>query len=185
MTKDTDELLFADSEADEPQQASAAGWKVLIVDDEEQIHAVTKMVLSDFHFRDKPLVFLSAHSGAQGRELLREHPDVAVVFLDVVMETENAGLDLAREIREVLENHFVRIILRTGQPGQAPERRVIVDYDINDYKEKSELTAQKLFSAMVTALRSYQDIMTIESSRRSLEKVIADAGIVLDILKSP
>jgi CheY-like chemotaxis protein len=179
---DSDELLFADADPALAQPASEAAWKVLIVDDEEQIHAVTKMVLSDFRFRDKPLAFLSAFSGAQGREVLRDQPDVAVVFLDVVMETEHAGLDLAKEIREGLGNRFVRIILRTGQPGQAPERRVIVDYDINDYKEKSELTSQKLFSSMVTALRSYQDIMTIETSRRVLENIISTAGLGRDII---
>jgi hypothetical protein len=98
-----------------------------------------------------------------------------------VMETESAGLDLAREIRGALGNDYVRIILRTGQPGQAPERKVIVDYDINDYKEKSELTSQKLFSTMVTALRSYKDIMTIETSRRGLEKIIAASSSLFQI----
>ena len=152
---------------------------MLIVDDDEQIHAVTKMVLSDFSFRDRPLQFLSAHSGREGYAVIAANPDLAVIFLDVVMETETAGLDLARDIRGVLGNEYVRIILRTGQPGQAPERRVIVDYDINDYKEKSELTSQKLFSTMVTTLRSYKDIMTIEVSRRGLEKIIARLGVAV------
>jgi len=172
MNDGEDELLFVDDFADQSGEGGEHAWKVLIVDDDEQIHAVTKMVLSDFRFRDRPLQFLSAHSGKQGYEAVAANPDLAVVFLDVVMETECAGLDLARDIRGALGNDYVRIILRTGQPGQAPERKVIVDYDINDYKEKSELTSQKLFSSMVTALRSYRDIMTIETSRRGLEKII-------------
>jgi CheY-like chemotaxis protein len=154
---------------------------VLIVDDDEQIHAVTKMVLSDFRFRDRGLLFLSAYSGRAGYEMIAANPDLAVVFLDVVMESETAGLDLARDIRGRLGNAYVRIVLRTGQPGQAPERRVIVDYDINDYKEKSELTSQKLFSTVVTALRSYKDIMTIETSRRGLEKIIAACASLFQI----
>ena len=179
-----DELLFSEEDGGGDKAAARPGrrpWKVLIVDDEDQIHTVTRMVLADFSFKDMPLEFLSAHSGAQARDVLREHGDIAVVLLDVVMETDNAGLELAVFIREELRNANLRIILRTGQPGQAPERRVIVDYDINDYKEKSELTAQKLFSTMITALRSYRDIMTIEMSRNGLEKIIGASASLFQI----
>lgn len=181
MTEPNDELLFAEDALPLPGAAASKPWKVLIVDDDEQIHVVTKMVLGDMTFRDCPLQFLSAYSGQEGHAAIAANADLAVVFLDVVMETETAGLDLARDIRGSLCNDFVRIILRTGQPGQAPERRVIVDYDINDYKEKSELTSQKLFSAMVTALRSYTDIMTIERSRRGLEKIIEASASLFQI----
>ena len=174
MTMD-DDLIFLDDgepgDADAPRQGPP-DWKILIVDDEEEIHTVTKMVLNGFIFRDAGLSFISAHSAREARALIREHPDIAVAIVDVVMETDDAGLEFTRFIREELRNETIRIILRTGQPGQAPERQVILSYDINDYKEKSELTAQKLFSAMVTALRSYRDIMAIESSRRGLEKII-------------
>ena len=181
MTEADNDLLFADDLANQSGADEERVWKVLIVDDDEQIHVVTKMVLSDFRFRDRRIEFLSAHSGKEGREVIAANPDLAVIFLDVVMETETAGLDLARDIRGPLANDYVRIILRTGQPGQAPERKVIVDYDINDYKEKSELTSQKLFSAMVTALRSYKDIMTIDASRRGLEKIIAASASLFQI----
>lgn len=147
-------------------------WKVLIVDDEPEVHAVTRLVLGSFRFADRPLRFLNAHSAAQAETLLREHQDVAVMLLDVVMESDRAGLDLVRIVRERLGNHFVRIVLRTGQPGQAPEQQVIANYDINDYKEKTELTAQKLTTTMFAALRSYRDIRTIEANRRGLERVI-------------
>ena len=171
-----DEVLFADEQAKPAEVPSpelrGTAWKVLVVDDEQQIHTVTKMVLSNFSFRDQGLEFINAYSAAEARALMAKHPDVAVAFIDVVMETDTAGLDLVRYIREELNNRYLRIVLRTGQPGQAPERKVIVGYDINDYKEKSELTAQKLFSTMVTALRSYRDIVTIETSRRGLEKII-------------
>ena len=183
MSQD-DALMFSDEDGPADKGAARPGrrpWKVLIVDDEDQIHTVTRMVLADFSFKDMPLEFLSAHSGQQAREMLRQHGDIAVVLLDVVMETDNAGLELAVFIREELRNANLRIILRTGQPGQAPERRVIVDYDINDYKEKSELTAQKLFSAMITALRSYRDIMTIEMSRNGLEKIIGASASLFQI----
>jgi response regulator RpfG family c-di-GMP phosphodiesterase len=147
-------------------------WKVLIVDDEPEVHAVTRLVLGNFRFADRPLKFLNANSAAQAEALLREHSDIAVMLLDVVMETDRAGLDLVRQVRERMGNQFVRIILRTGQPGQAPEQQVIASYDINDYKEKTELTAQKLTTTMFAALRSYRDMRMIESSRRGLERVI-------------
>lgn len=185
---DDDDLLFTDddrspAQADGPADRNLRPWNVLIVDDEEQVHAVTRMVLDDFEFKQLPLQFLSAYSAAEAREILAQNEDIAVCLLDVVMESENAGLELARWVRENLRNPWLRIILRTGQPGQAPERRVIVEYDINDYKEKSELTAQKLFSTMITALRSYKDIMALESSRRGLEKII-DASASLFQIRS-
>lgn len=192
MTNGEDDLLFSDEDAparprSEPAsretERSVQPWKVLIVDDEQQVHAVTRMVLGDFEFKGAPLEFISAYSAAESREILRAQDDVAVILLDVVMETDDAGLELARWIREDLLNPWLRIILRTGQPGQAPERQVIVEYDINDYKEKSELTAQKLFSTMVTALRSYKDIITIETSRRGLIKII-DASASLFQIRS-
>ena len=118
------------------------------------------------------LDFFSAFSGEEARQLVDQHPDAAILLLDVVMESDDAGLKVARYIREEADNHYTRIILRTGQPGQAPERTVIVNYDINDYKSKTELTAQKLFTAVMSSLRSYRDIMSVDQSRQGLEKII-------------
>ena len=158
-------------------------WKVLIVDDEEEVHRLTRMVLSDYRFQNRQIEFHSAYNRADAISMLREHTDFAVVLLDVVMETDDAGLLAARQIREQLGNRFIRIILRTGQPGSAPESRVIMDYDINDYKEKTELTANRLTTSITTALRSFQDLGTIEKNRQGLEKII-DASRNLFDLKS-
>lgn len=165
------DFLFAD-EPDEVAPTHSGSWKVLIVDDEPEVHAVTKLALSDFSFQGKNLEFVSAYSGAEAKKMIEQHPDAAIMLLDVVMETDDAGLLVARYIREDLHNHYVRIILRTGQPGQAPERQVIVNYDINDYKSKTELTAQKLFTVVMSSLRSYRDILSIDASRQGLEKII-------------
>jgi response regulator RpfG family c-di-GMP phosphodiesterase len=167
----SDEFLFA-AEPESVQSVSNGSWKVLIVDDEPEVHAVTRLALNDFSFQQKRLEFISAYSGEEAKKLLAAQPDIAVVLLDVVMETDDAGLKVASYIRETLANYFVRIILRTGQPGQAPERQVIVNYDINDYKSKTELTAQKLFTVMMSSLRSYRDIISLEQSRQGLEKII-------------
>src|SRR6185437_13860978 len=131
---------------DSPRKSADAGqrWKVAVIDDDPAVHDGTRFALSDYSLNEQGLEFLSAYSGAEGRRLMRDNSDVAAVLLDVIMETDDAGLDLVEYIRNELKNETVRIILRTGQPGQAPERRVIVDYDINDYKAKTELTADKL-----------------------------------------
>jgi response regulator RpfG family c-di-GMP phosphodiesterase len=155
-------------------------WKILLVDDEPDIHDVTKLTLTRFRLDGRALSFLHAYSGAQAKEILAREKDIALVFLDVVMEREDSGLEVARWMRQDLDNQFTRIVLRTGQPGQAPEERVIVDYDINDYKEKTELDRTKLFTTTFAALRAYRDIMKVEEARRvqhnyreGLERVIA------------
>lgn len=159
-------------------------WHVLIVDDEPAVHEVTRLVLGNFRFEDRPLRFHNAYSAVQARELLRSVPDLAVVLLDVVMESDQAGLELVKFVRSELDNHFVRIVLRTGQPGQAPEHEVITNYDINDYKDKTELTAQKLRTMMYATLRAYRDVMQIERNRQGLERVIAASAHIFSFQKS-
>ncbi len=165
MTEDLFE--FADETA-----AALDPWHILIVDDEPGVHDVTRLVLSNFKFENRGLRFFHAYSGAEARALLPTISDLSLVLLDVVMESENAGLDLVRFIREEQNNSFTRIVLRTGQPGQAPEQDVIANYDINDYKDKTELTAQKLYTTLFATLRAYRDVMIIEKQKRGLERVI-------------
>ncbi|MFZ6843480.1 DUF3369 domain-containing protein [Undibacterium sp. RuTC16W] len=154
-------------------------WKVLLVDDEPDIHDVTKLTLSRFRLDGRSLQFLHAYNGPEAKAVLSKETDIALVFLDVVMESDDAGLEVARWMRQDLGNQFTRIVLRTGQPGQAPEESVIVNYDINDYKEKTELDRTKLFTTTFAALRAYRDIMQVEEARRfqatyreGLERVI-------------
>ncbi len=170
--QDDDDLLFVEDDVEEELVHHKERWKLLIVDDEPSIHDVTKLALEDFTYGGKPLEIIEAYSGEEAKQIMHEHNDVAVVLLDVVMESDHAGLDVVKYIREQLHNPFSRIVLRTGQPGQAPERQVILDYDINDYKEKTELTSKKLFTTLVTALRTYRHLMAINRSRIGLEKII-------------
>ncbi len=163
-----------------PPRSDLSPWQILLVDDDPDVHVVIKLALRDVLYDDRPLCFLSAHTAREGLDLLARHQDIAVVVLDVVMESEHAGLELVERIRKGLGNESVRIILHTGQPGHAPERDVIVGYDINDYKAKAELTSDKLFTAIVAALRSYKHIRMIESSRQGLEKVIEASASMLE-----
>jgi signal transduction histidine kinase len=179
--QDRDDLVVLIDD-DEPLQAAAqAPWKVAIIDDDPAVHEGTRFALYDFQLAGHGLELLSAHSAEEGFRLLQEHPDIAVTLLDVVMESDVAGLELVGRIREELKNETVRIILRTGQPGQAPERQVIVDYDINDYKAKTELTADKLFTSLTSALRGYQQLQRLVQTKRGLEIIIDAASTMFDL----
>ncbi|TDR89970.1 ATP-binding response regulator [Enterovirga rhinocerotis] len=179
--QDNDDLVELIDDDDGPPAESLPRWKVAVIDDDPAVHDGTQFALYDFALAGHGLELLSAHSAAEGRDLLRAHPDIAVILLDVVMESDSAGLDLVDFIRNELKYETVRIILRTGQPGQAPERRVIVDYDINDYKAKTELTADKLFTSLTAALRSYQQLQRLVQTRRGLEIIIDAASTLFDL----
>ena len=170
------DLLFIDdlppdSPAD-PTVPEAEPWRVLVVDDDLEVHAVTRLALGELRYKGRRLELLGATSGAEAAAILRAEDNIAIILLDVVMETDDAGLRLVRHIREDLGNPAVRIILRTGQPGQAPEEDVVLAYDINDYKSKTELTARKLFTSVIAALRAYSDIVALETNRRGLQQII-------------
>jgi signal transduction histidine kinase/DNA-binding NarL/FixJ family response regulator len=180
MSNDNDILTLIEDEESAAGPQYGAPWKVAVIDDDPAVHDGTRYALYDYVLNGQKLDILSAYSADEGRHLLRNHADIAVVLLDVVMETDSAGLQLVGFIRNELKNETVRIILRTGQPGQAPERRVIVDYDINDYKAKTELTADRLFTAMTAALRSYQQIQRMVETRRGLEIIIDAAAKLFD-----
>jgi signal transduction histidine kinase len=175
-----DLVTFIEDSRSAPPALPARRWKVVVVDDDQAVHDGTRFALYDYTLHGEGLEIISAYSAEEGRTVLREHPDAAIVLLDVVMETESAGLELVDYIRRQLKNETVRIILRTGQPGQAPERRVIVDYDINDYKAKTELTADRLFTTLTAALRSYQQLQRLEETRHGLEIIIDAASTLFD-----
>lgn len=180
MAEQDDVLHLIDDSGTAPVASTARKWKVAVIDDDQAVHEGTRFALSDYNLNGQTLEILSAYSAAEGRKLMQAHPDIAAVLLDVIMETDAAGLDLVEYIRNEIRNETVRIILRTGQPGQAPERRVIVQYDINDYKAKTELTADKLFTSLTAALRSYQQLERMVQTRRGLEIIIDAASTLYD-----
>ncbi|MFP4332915.1 MAG: sensor histidine kinase [Campylobacterales bacterium] len=141
-------------------------WKIVIVDDEKEVHSVTKFALEGFKFENRGVEFISAYSFLEAKKILLEHEDIAVLMLDVVLQSKESGLELVKYIREELDNKQMRIILRTGQPGVAPKEDVIEKYDINDYKEKTELTDKRLYISTITALRSYRDIKRVEKETK-------------------
>jgi len=178
----TDTFLFTD----EAEEVIPEGepWKILIVDDEPDIHEMTKLALSGLQYKDKSMVFLHCYSGEEAKRFLSEVEDIAVILLDVVMESNHAGLEVAKYLREELKLKLVRIILRTGQPGTAPESDVIQNYDINDYKNKTELTYGKLQTSIISALRSYHDLLDSESIHHALAKMKLCMDALLPIASS-
>ena len=167
-----DLLTFVDEVAPAPS-AEKQVWRILIVDDEPDVHQATLLAMKGVVVEGRLLEFVHAYSAAEARACLKENTDIAVVLLDVVMESEDSGLCLVRFIRDELANHSIRIILRTGQPGYAPEIDTIRSYDINDYKSKSDLTRVRLFTCLTVAVRSYSQIHQLEVNRRGLELIVA------------
>jgi len=167
------EYIFSNADEEFDNNPSES-WKILVADDDEGVHNVTELVLRSFTFENKPLQFINTYSGNETIEVLKNEPDIAVILLDVVMETDDAGLKVIEKIRNDLHNKMIRIILRTGQPGQAPEERILIDYDINDYKNKSELTSRKLKSSIITSLRSYISIKQIYELKTTMERKVVE-----------
>ncbi len=175
-------LIFAADPAPSVYQESLPPWKVLLVDDEAAVHEVTKTIFSEYKILDRDIECISAYSAAEAKFRLTEHDDIAVAFVDVVMEEDDSGLQLVRSIREELNNHLLRIVLRTGQPGQAPEKEVFVNYDINDYRTKTELTEERLFTTLLGSIRSYCQIQElIEANRKAEEAHIARSNFLANM----
>lgn len=159
-------------------------WKVALIDDDDDVISVSEMVLKRVLVDSRPLEFLKAHSAAEARQLFEQHSDIALALVDVVMEDDHAGLDLVKWIRENNKNTTTRLVLRTGQPGEAPEEDVIRDYDINDYKNKTELNSTRLKTTIYAAIRSYRDIREVEQGNKGLEDVVSATTRVLQASNS-
>ncbi|MDO6385160.1 EAL domain-containing protein [Uliginosibacterium sp. 31-12] len=179
-----DMLEFVDEALAHPVKEGPAPWKILITDDDDEVHRATAFALRGFHIDERPLELLHAYSAREAEAMLREHPGVAVAMLDVVMETPDAGLRLVDTIRNELGMHSVRIVLRTGQPGYAPELEVIRRYDINDYRTKSELSQTRLITTLTAAVRAYEQIETVRAANRGMDAVSRAANTVFRLRSS-
>lgn len=179
---DDHDLILQDDDPSTVLAQEAPPWRILIVDDDVDVHVVTKFALRDTTFQGRRLSFLHAYSGKEAIALLQSTPDIALVLLDVIMETNDAGLRVARAIREDLHNELVRIVLRTGQPGQALEHSIIVDYDINDFWSKADLTTRKLFTTVIASLRAYSTLAAAAAAREELKARLSRAQNVQAVL---
>ncbi|WP_440056795.1 hybrid sensor histidine kinase/response regulator (plasmid) [Pseudoalteromonas sp. T1lg65] len=162
-------FLSPDREPTELHSQEFQPWLVLVVDDEPQVHEVTALVLSSYRFESRPIKLLHAYSKAETMQVMQQFDSIALVLLDVIMENENSGFECVQFIREELRNEHVRIVLRTGQSGDIPEHELMLKYDINDYKAKTDLTKARLFTTLTAALRSYRDIIKLEQLTKQLQ----------------
>ncbi|MGR8934058.1 MAG: response regulator [Gammaproteobacteria bacterium] len=155
-------------------------WPVLLVDDEPDVLAVSKLAMKNFEVYGLPLKIYTAASKAEAIELMKDNVEVgcslAAAFLDVVMETDSAGLELCEHIRNTLDNRLTQIFIRTGQPGLAPERAVIDKYDINGYFTKVEATEDKLYSLIKSSIRQYLTFGMASATLDLVTQLVAASG---------
>jgi len=174
---DSEQLIAFDSEgAETPVSPAREPWRVLVVDDDRDVHKATVYAIDDRIIVGRPIEFLHAYSAAQARDIIARESNIAFILLDVVMESATAGLDLIAYIRKGAGLLHTRIVLRTGQPGYAPELQTILHYDINDYKSKSELNQLKLVTLFTTTLRAYQQLCAIEANKQGLALIVKASG---------
>ncbi len=186
LEADDDRLLFSEDYSDEEILPPAAPpWGIMIVDDDKDIHKITKMVLRNFTFQGRGTDIIHAYSAKQALELLKKSPDTALIILDVVMETDKAGLDLVHKIRNSLKNHSIRIFLRTGQPDLFNEYEIATEYDINEYKQKSGMTTDKLLASITTLLREYSALQDLHKQRKDLETSITQLSHIAKMFDTP
>lgn len=159
-------------------------WEILLVDDEEDVHSVTSLILKQKKWRGQRFKLTSAHSRAEAIEILKKKSDFHVAVIDVVMDGDTAGLELCEYIREHCATSL-RIVLRTGQPGLAPEQRILNEYDIDYYLSKGDATPEKLYSIIRACLRSSQDISTLLAYGKQLQsftRTLQQVSSVSDLL---
>lgn len=157
-----------------------APWGVLVVDDDQTVHLATALALEDVTIDGRPLRLMHAHSAAEAFSIIAAEPALAVVLLDVVMEGANAGLHLVRRIRGELGRRELRLVLRTGQPGYAPELTTVRDYDINDYWVKTDLTQLRLVVTLTTAVRAYAQMVELRLQRDAMAEMVQTLELARD-----
>lgn len=151
-----------------------APWKVLVADDDPDVHAATQFALNGLTLLDRSVQLLKAQSAHDARALFLAEPDIALALVDIVMESEKAGLDLVRWVRGAHGNAKTRIVMRTGQAANLPEDTVVKEYEIDDFREKSEMTSQKLRTLVLSKLRAYNDLCIIDAQRQALQLAVED-----------
>ncbi|NOX35797.1 MAG: response regulator [Deltaproteobacteria bacterium] len=172
-----------------PMPVTAPGvWKILIIDDEPCAHDITELVLKDFHFKQKPLSLLHAYSAKEARIILETHEDVVLILLDIILETETAGLELIHWIRKHLKNKISQIVIRTGKPENFSEQDMIEAYDVNDYIVKTDVTAQRLKTLITGSIRTFVDKLELKKElnvRKLIEQSLKEKEILLkDIIEN-
>ncbi len=174
---DNDDLIDFISEYESNNGGlTALTWRVFIVDDDDEVHQATEFSLNGLEIMGRTLELLHAYSAAEAKAQIDIYQDIAVILLDVVMETDDAGLRFVTYLREEKKLLLPRIILRTGQPGYAPELEVLSRYDINDYRTKSELSHNRIIGILTSAIRSYEQLRSIKLGYDGLQTILKSSS---------
>ncbi|MFC4276358.1 putative bifunctional diguanylate cyclase/phosphodiesterase [Achromobacter aloeverae] len=155
---------------------TGTSFTVLSVDDDSEFQRSLRLALANFTFLGEPVRILSVSSAAAAARLLAEGEEIALILLDVVMETDDAGLRLVRSVREVLGNAEVRVVLVTGQPGMAPMKESLSQLDISDYWLKTDLTVERLQGILMSNLRTWEQIRALGRARKGLQVIVEAAN---------
>ena len=175
--EDRDEaLVFAPEDTTQPIENRRPPWRILAVDDDEGFQNTTAMALRNMTILGRPLEVVHAFSLAEAARCLAHDRDFAVILADVVMETEDAGLRLVKGVRETLGLFEPRIVLLTGQPGFAPVRRIMEEYDLSDYCLKSDLARRGLKQVLTGVIRGYEQIRQLAAARKGLQLIIESSS---------
>lgn len=153
-----DDFVFLDEIETTEDLKTKQSYNILSVDDEQTIHEITNIALSSFIFDDAKLNIVSVNSAKEAKEYLKNNEDISLILLDIVMETNMAGFDVVKYVREDLKNNKTRIVIRTGQAGSLSEEQTMKNFDVDGYTEKTDLSVTKLFSIVYSSLRAYRDI---------------------------
>ncbi|MDW3715849.1 MULTISPECIES: EAL domain-containing protein [unclassified Pseudomonas] len=171
-----DQVLFLSDDDDTPTRHSGPAWRVLAVDDDVDFQRATAFALGELEVEGGRIELIQAFSLREAAAILAERRDIAVILLDVVMESEDAGLRLVRTLREVIGNTEARIVMLTGEPGTAPVHEVMRDYDINDYWTKSEMTAERLLTVLTSGIRAFAQLQAVARARRGLQSIVESSN---------
>ena len=155
-----------------PQRKEVKLCKILSVEDDTTYQGALLLTLKALNYGDRKIEFLTANSAQAASAVIAQHPDIALVLLDVVMETDDAGLRLVKSIRDGLGNQLVRIVLLTGQPGMMPLGDLMINYDIDDYWNKSDLTHEHLQSVVLGNIRTWEHMTSMQQARQGLQMLI-------------
>ncbi|MFM2481617.1 EAL domain-containing protein [Celerinatantimonas sp. YJH-8] len=169
---------FRDEPTEPSSPSDASPWTILSVEDDLNYQETLKFALRGFQVRDRAVHVLTANSASEAAVVISGHPEISVILLDVVMEDDDAGLRLVGTIRDVIGNESVRIILLTGQPGMAPCRDIMKEYDIDDYWNKSELTSEHLHTVVSANIRTWEQMSLLNQAKKGLQMVITASQVI-------
>tara|TARA_B100000614_G_scaffold195802_2_gene177088 strand:+ start:987 stop:3218 length:2232 start_codon:yes stop_codon:yes gene_type:complete len=164
--------LFEFSAEEDTAGPSQKNWVVLSVEDNQPYQDVLESALQEVSFKGRKIELLRATSAASAATILSKRQDISLILLDIVMETDDAGFYLIDTIRNVIGDELVRIVVLTGQPGVKPHDKAINEYNISEYWNKTDLSADKLKSVVVSNLRTWEISQELQIARRGLQMIV-------------